>query len=446
MNTAAQVATTLGLLSILAAAPAAAQVTPEWRTVHPGLPGDLVTAGHAATDPSGNVFVTFEKTYPGGRRTELAKYAPNGKRLWLRRPLPIYVVDLSAAANGDVVLCGNFSGSASGLLVMRVDGQGRLRWRHSVAGALARDMVLDAFDQAVVVGSAGGDWLVQPFASDGTSPWATRLDGPSQLSDVANCVAIDSAGDLLVGGSVGSSGVYTDAAVAKLSGAGQLQWMSDWSASYDNESYSKIVSDGQGGLIAAGKVEYEWGGYPPAHFTEAQVTHFDAFGNLAWLHPQWGLGFDHDTVDMIVDGSGQIWVAILVDPYFFSKPSVQLERIGSNGQTLSTFEYDGPTHAGAWPVGLQLDDAGRVLLGVSSGDPFTFGDNEAALMRMNATGTPAWTATFAPPGVGLRAAGIRRAPGERVFVHGLVSAGTGFETDALVIQLKLDDPPPAPVQ
>jgi hypothetical protein len=446
MNTTAHAASALGFLAVLTLAPpAAAQVTPEWRAVHPGPAGAEVFAGHAATDPLGNILVTFEAPYaPGGPATELAKYSPNGQLLWLRRPLPIFAVGLVSSANGDVVLCGNAGGGLNALVVLRLDAQGRLRWRRAVAGAVAQAMVLDALDQAVVVGSAGGDWLVQPFASDGTSPWVRHLDGPQHLLDSANCVSIDAAGDLLVGGSVGTSGGYTDAAVAKLSGAGQLQWMSDWSATYDRESYSSIVSDGQGGAIAAGTVDFTWTGSPPLSFVNHQITHFDASGHLAWLHPSSGLMLNSAATDVVLDGSGQIWAAIHIDPYAFSTPSVQLERIGSNGQTLSTFEYDGPTHAGAWPVGLQLDDAGRVLVGACSGDPFTGANDLAVLLRMDAIGTPAWTETFAAPGVGLRAAGIRRAPGQRVLLLGDLIGGSGFESDALVIQLGLSDPP-APV-
>ena len=438
MQVSAHAATVLGSLTILVAAqPAAAQATTRWRVVRPGPAGALFSARQTATDSYGNVFVSFGKYYPGST-TELAKYSPNGELLWQRSALPIRAVGLVSAANGDAVLCGETGGN---ILVLRVDAQGHVRWRRMVFGASPSDMVLDSLDGVVVVGSAGGDWLVQPFASDGTSSWAMLLDGPQQLSDRANCVSVDAAGDLLVGGSVGTSSVYTDAAVAKISGAGQLQWMSHWSATFDSESYTSIVSDGQGGAIAAGRVEYTSSVWPPTHYIEAQITRFDALGNVAWIHPQWGLGFDHDAADVIVDGAGQIWAAILVDPYFFSMPVMRIERISAGGATLSSYDYDGPTHAGAWPIGLQLDGAGRVLVGATSGDPFSGADNVAALMRMEATGVPAWTWTFAPPGAGLRAAGIRRSRGERVLLFGELTESSGLESDALVIQLGLDDPP-----
>ncbi len=432
----------LGLLTVAAAAPAVAQATLEWRALHPGAVAGSTFATHAVVDPWGNVTVAFEtRQYPPRPVTELVAYTSGGEVLWVGPPLPLDATGLQRAANGDLLLCGNSAPGGDAMHVLRVGPKGVRRWQRTIAGASAMGLALDAQDRAVVVGSAGGDWLVQAFASDGTTAWVTHLDGPAGLPDTANCVVVDAAGDLLVGGNVGSWSYHTDAAVAKLTGAGELLWLTDWSATAGSESYTMIVSDGQGGAVAAGTVAFSWSQPPYGSYVNHQFTRFDADGDVAWLYPDHGIPFYSFPRDVLVDDSGQVWAAIHVDPYVFSKSVARLDCIGPGGHGLASTSYDGPTHTGAWPAGLLLDEAGRVVLGVTSGDPFGGHDHRSALMRVTPDGLHLWTDEFAGPTAGLSTSNVLPAPDGRVVMVGRAWLAGAFEGEGLVMQAELEETP-----
>jgi hypothetical protein len=421
---------------IFALAPATAgQATVEWRALRPDAADTGAT--QCVTDHSGNVYVVFE-SWGSNQPVELVKFAPDGQMLW-RRGAAATTAAVALAASDEVVFSADF-GPAT--LVVRLDSQGVVRWTRALAGVKPAALLIDSLDRAVIAGTAGGDWSVRALASDGADAWTTVVDDPSHLVDTAHCMTIDAAGDVFVAGGVGS-----EAAVAKLSSQGALQWLSVWSAPYDSAAYAHIVSDGQGGAIAAGDLQFTWQGWPPGQqYVNHQISRFGAQGQVVWLHPSYGIPVNSVAKDVVLDGSARIWAAIQIDPYAFQKPSVHLERIALDGTTLSQFDYDGPSHEGAWPASLALDEAGRVLLGATCGYFFGSATDRSVLMRMDDTANPAWTKLLDAPSIGVRSRAIRSAPGKRVIVLGEGCHALVGDLDGLVMQLALDDPAPPAAQ
>lgn len=416
-----------------------AQAALEWRALHPAvLPQSDDAAVLAAADDSGNVYVVFQMLYqPPGPRTALVKFTAHGQALWVRRFGSIVARDLAVAPGGDVYLCGTTAAGPAAMLVLRCDPDGNLRWRTSVAGAVARTLDFDGAGAVIVAGSAGGDILVQAFDDAGLTLWETRIDGPQHLDDGAACLAIDAAGDIFVAGSVGTPNGSSDAVVAKLAGDGRTQWSSTWSATTGRESFGSIASDGQGGVIVGGDVHFVFQGWPPVEYVNAQIARCDGAGRFLWHQPPYGIAINTAARSVLVDRDGQIWAAIQEDPYAFQKPSIVVQRIaGGSGAELSTFAYDGPAHTGAWPGGLALDDAGQVLVSGGAGQFFGSTTDQTVLMGMDAAGNPAWTQLFSAPGAGLIAAQCCMAPGDRAVLFGSAYFGI-FLSRGLVLQVEL---------
>jgi outer membrane protein assembly factor BamB len=209
------------------------------------LLGGVPTAGHAwerriqqawasyllATDANGDVFTALtQKVHRSHELTvAVAKLShERGRELWrrsLKVPGPEHsdtLAGLVATADGDVIAAGviEIDGRIEFVVTRLSGGTGRPLWQRVVrgterpqAGGGARSIVLDAAGDVVVAGWVESETYVQYHgtqdlavvkldASDGRERWRFVLDGTAHTYDVANHVAVDGAGDVLVVGEV----------------------------------------------------------------------------------------------------------------------------------------------------------------------------------------------------------------------------------------------------
>jgi outer membrane protein assembly factor BamB len=116
------------------------------------------------------------------------------------------------------------------LVAARPDAQGTLLWQHNLNGTkgngqdIANSVAVDNQGNVVVAGStenAGSkyDFTVAKFDRDGTLLWQQTLNGTASSYDVANSVAVDHQGNVVAAGF--TSG---DFAVVKFDGHGVVLW------------------------------------------------------------------------------------------------------------------------------------------------------------------------------------------------------------------------------
>ncbi|UOQ69095.1 hypothetical protein [Hymenobacter volaticus] len=180
-----------------------------------------------AVDAAGNVYVTG--TAPDlvdGRSNDYLtlKYAPSGQQLWEARysgPSPgyemplavavdaagnVYVTGTSAGIGGDTspnrdVATIKYSPTGQQLWVARYDGPDPVG-----SGDFGSDLALDAAGNVLVTGFSTGlgtnyDYLTLKYSPSGQPLWQARYNGPANGSDVAQSVAVDAAGYVVVTGS-----------------------------------------------------------------------------------------------------------------------------------------------------------------------------------------------------------------------------------------------------
>ena len=166
-----------------------------------------------------------------------------GKTLWVRALGTASITSVQATADGGAVACGNFTGTltiegkarataAKGhahLVVLALDGAGKLRWLTAASGAggsACNDLAIAPDGSLVIVGSFGGsltlgaftkdsaggaDALVASLSADGAPRWI-RNDGSAE-DDGARAVALAGTA-IYVAGSFGANAKFGDTALA----------------------------------------------------------------------------------------------------------------------------------------------------------------------------------------------------------------------------------------
>jgi hypothetical protein len=270
--------------ALLVAALAAAASTPSradaW-IVRLGTPRS--SAGPVVADARGDVFAALQYELPhhSGGVSVLKLSRGDGRTLWKRaligpgREHSDEVHQLLVASNGDVIAGGGVERNGSvDVFVTRLAGaDGRPRWRRFVDGASDRDhydeaqaMAMDASGDVIAVGSLEAATaplyhstldlaVVKLDGRTGAERWRFVLDGSGHHADSAGAVAVDRAGDVLVGGYISEPGAapgyyLAPSIVLKLAGRdGSLVWTRKFDAVWRLDS---IAIDPAGDVVIAG--------------------------------------------------------------------------------------------------------------------------------------------------------------------------------------------------
>jgi len=324
--------------------------------------GETQAAFGSAVDVSGNIFITGllkGSTSFGGPMLGsmgsgdvfLAKFDAGGNHLWSRRfgdASGQHGCGVEVDGAGGAIAWGGFKGSVDfggGLLVnsydmdvyaAKYDANGNHLWSKSFGGAAyldIRDLAIDALRNPIFTGaflgavnfggsslsSAGkSDIYIAKLSSQGAHLWSKRFgDGSAQL---ANSIALDPAGNILVagefagsldlgGGALTSAGSH-DIFLAKFSPSGAHLW----SKCFGSEEYQSgqcVAADRSGNVIITGCFEgdadFGGGALASANAFDVFLAKFDPAGNHLWSK-RFGDGANQYGWSIAVENSGNILV------------------------------------------------------------------------------------------------------------------------------------------
>jgi uncharacterized delta-60 repeat protein len=336
---------------------------------------DVATA--IAADASGNVYVTGKSDASGtGSDYATIKYDANGNQLWAARyDGPGHGTDWPCAiavdANGNVLVTGHSTGSATGLdyATVKYGPNGNIVWTQYNDGAARYNgpgndydrpyaLAVDASGNAYVTGfSYGGVFISNDFATikytaGGNIAWtqysdgAARYNGPGNGPDGGSAIAVDASGDVLVTG--GSTGV------------GQ----------YTNMDFTTIRYDADGDIV--------WTQYPGG------AARYNGPGN----------GTDAGSA-VAVDASGNAYVTgscNVSSSNMFDYATIKYTPTGDIAWTQypgGAARYNGPGNGADYANALALDASGNAYVsGQSVGSGIT---NDCATIKYTPTGDVAWT-------------------------------------------------------
>lgn len=309
----------------------------------------------AATDASGDVFVTGSS--PGSSVMDLLtlKYSPAGVCLWTNR------FDLAGYGNN----------TPHGLAV---DSSGNV----IVAAACT---------------STNGhyDYVTLKYSNSGVPLWTNVYNGPGNSDDMLAAMAIDSSGDVFVTGGSAATGSYPyddpvnlDYATVGYSSAGVPLWTNRYDGlGHSNDQATAIAVDTNGNVLVTGiavstnsVVEYVTLKYSPA-------------GTGLWTNRYFAGGMNVQPKAIAADKNGNVFItgsmaSATFDDYLTLKYS-------SGGALLWTNSYAGPGAGTDDPNAIALDAHGNVFVtGYSRGTNFP----EFATIKYSNDGVPVWTNRF----------------------------------------------------
>ncbi|WP_437746083.1 SBBP repeat-containing protein [Sorangium sp. So ce302] len=290
------------------------------------------------------------RTSAGGRDGYVARLDAEGQELWLQ-PLGGIgfqaATSVAATAMGRLVVAGRFSGAlhvgedrlesagGSDVFLASFDDNGAPLWSERFGDGFdqqARAVAMDERGNAIVIGDFAGtldlggdplesagdfDVFVASFDALGEHRWSKRFGdaGPQR----AKAVAVDGAGNVIVGGEFGATidlgggpraaGEHQAVFVAKLDSTGEHIYSRV--IGEDGASLGQLLVDGAGDVVVAGGFRGDTtladGSVTSAGDDDVFVAKLDPEGVYRWSHRFGGAGADRAT-GVAIDRDRQVYV------------------------------------------------------------------------------------------------------------------------------------------
>jgi outer membrane protein assembly factor BamB len=361
------------------------------------------------TDSLGNVVAAVPLVRRLGTLTDIVKLDDRtGARSWHHRIRPTGLqpdppVQVMAAIDGaDVVVAGSLTDSeGTDVLVARLAGRdGHESWRRLLRGRASRPIVLEkatavAVDPAgdVLVGGtlqntdAQGDLgnlaVAKLDGADGTERWRFSLPGPLR----ADVLAVDSHGDAVAAGFVSGAPLYPTAVrpaavtVVKLASAtGTLLWRRDLDVAWDTKS---LTVDASGDVVLGVRTA----GLSESNFAVAKLA--GSTGEPMWLSRENGMR--GEAFRVLAAASGAIYAAGMTSESGYSDGNtftvVRLDA--ATGDRL--WSYQVPGHRGGSAASTLLLDPSGLLIAGGYARGSTTCDDGLAIGLDPATGARVWS-------------------------------------------------------
>ncbi len=229
-----------------------------------------------AVDDSGNVYVTgYSEGGQTGSDIATIKYNSAGDSVWVRR----YDAETGASSQdaayglaidtlGNVYVTGTGYSSATSsqdYVTLKYSPAGVQSWAAYYNGPGnpsddARSIAIDGGGNVYVTGRSGNginspDYATVKYNPSGVQQWASRYNGPGNLTDIAYSVAVDGSGSVYVTGESEGSGTSVDYATIKYDSAGVQQWISRYGGlvTTSADKGSSLAVDGLANVYVTGR-------------------------------------------------------------------------------------------------------------------------------------------------------------------------------------------------
>ena len=289
-------------------------------------PAEAEQANGVAIDASGNVIVSATTSYPID--TWITKYNAAGTRLWTTRfdsGTNDFAYRVAVDSAGNIYAAGTNGPLGNGnknAVLVKYNSAGVKQWS-KIFGTDQLDecngIAVDKNNNILLVGTtwgpfAGPDpsatsrdaWLAKLNAA-GTFVWTKQLDSIDADIDYGNAVAVDSNGNVVVGGLTQGRFKTTSARgskawLAKYTTAGNLSWIEEYAPVGREPDIRGLAVDGTGRITTTGRSDW---GHPA---DGAYVAKFGRAGALLW--DSFITSGDWDSAHAAaVDRSGNAYVA-----------------------------------------------------------------------------------------------------------------------------------------
>lgn len=390
------------------AAPASATTPPEllW-TAHANGPDSKKEKFAGAAVHDGHLHLVGTTVVDYWHSFLTVKIGPDGQEIWRRiyegftgPQQPDEAADVVVDAAGNVYVTGwSKEGSFPGFIdvvVLKYSPDGDLLWeaRHRTPGANAQPgaMVLAPDSHLYVSGAAwdgdeGFDVLLLKYDLDGGEVWSTRHDGPGGLWDAGLHLAVDGAGDVVVGGYTEVLSNDLAMGVFKFDAQGDLLWERVINGFATSEEVDGLVIDATDHIYLVGELA------EPGGNQDLVTVKLTPAGEQLWIDRVDGAGPAGESAagialapggDVVV--AGKIWDD--------AGHRMVVRRLTPAGGVVFTEQIDAG-YAAAVSEGVAVDAQGNAYATGFGYD--TNGREDWITARLSPTGAVDWLEIYAAP-------------------------------------------------
>jgi uncharacterized delta-60 repeat protein len=352
-----------------------------WSARYDG-PGNGVDAAYDLdVDPAGSVYITGESE---GNGTDYdyatIKYDVDGNETWVARydgpsNLEDHSYAMAVDSAGNVYTTGASEGSGTGYdyATIKYDAYGSEIWvaRYNGPGNIAdyaEAIAVDSNGNVYVTGYSNGttsasDYATIKYDALGNEIWVARYNGPGNNVDYAYSMALDDSGNVLVTGDSWGSGTGHDYATVKYDVNGAEVWVSRYNGPAGNSDYANDIA-----VDSTGNVYVTGASFGDGTQRDYATLKYDPYGNEMWLARYDGPASWLDGAsELVLDAAGSVYVTGA--SYGSGTYDYTTIKYDSDGNEHWVARYDGPGSAADYAYSIALDNAGSIYVtGYSGGN------------------------------------------------------------------------------
>jgi uncharacterized delta-60 repeat protein len=298
-------------------------------------------------DSSGNVYVTGQRRFASYNDILTAKYNSSGTLQWERAAsVNSYEggVDVKVDSSGNVYALAQTDAAGQGgsiYLLIKYNSAGTLQFQKAYGSTLNEypsSLTIDSSDNIYMTGAVYSapthyDFLTIKVNTSGAIQWARTFGGSD--ADYAESIITDSSGNVYVHGRTSSYGPGTGAfLIAKYNSSGTLQWQKTLGGT-STDTGNAVAIDSSGNVYIGGNGQNDNAGTRDYYFAK-----FDSSGTLQWQRMLGGT--DQDRVaSMTVDSQDTLYVAGTSENYGGTEKCALFGKLPSDGSLTGTYTLNG---------------------------------------------------------------------------------------------------------
>jgi uncharacterized delta-60 repeat protein len=383
----------------------------QWATIYDNAIGDN-RATNIGIDAAGNLYVTGQSdvgTTAVNYDITTLKYNSAGVQQWISTysgtalnddiPTGFYV-----NSAGNIFITGSTDSDATATvsnnyISLKYASAGTLQWSKtytstSSSNDVSKAIIEDAFGNVIVTGSSETipekDGVTVKYNTSGVAQWTKIFNEGGDNSDKSNAMAMDSAGNTFIAGSVVEYGTDKNFALQKISTAGVTSWIKTTNGTSvgSSDSAQAVIVDPTGAIYVAGYTHNK------GSATDMTIAKYDTNGNQIWIN-NYDFITESDRATAIgLDSSNNVYVTGRSDSdtsNLISNDDIVTLKYSSSGVLIWSKRYNGTAN---------LSDIGRAMKVTPAGNVYIVGrvananNNDIAVLKYNASGVQQWISFY----------------------------------------------------